>query len=111
MARKIRGFWFRLCGFLLATFCVVGAGKTAYAKCDKGEECENSACCDKLSGLQSDDDDNSYNKYTCEKYRGDCYLQGKGEYDTNAYLEDDAGKFYYKTVVYCAPDGNWVSSS
>lgn len=80
-------------------------GKTAYAKCGEGEECEKSACCDAKNS------DSTYNKYTCVEYRGDCYLQGLGKTQSDAYLEDDAGKFYYKTKVFCAPDGNWVASS
>ena len=107
MAQKIRGFWFRLCGFLLATFCVVGAGKTAYASCNDNEKNECEDCCEKLASLEG-----KYKDYTCEKYRGNCYMKGQGMGNEGAYLlEDDAGKFYYKTTVYCAPGGNWVASS
>ena len=98
MARKIRGFWFRLCGFFLATFCTVGAGKTAYAECDTSKESEE--CCEKLESLKGRNDlnPNPYTKgYNCVKYRGGCYLQGQGPGNEATYLTDDAGKFYYKT--------------
>ena len=109
MAQKIRGFWFRLCGFLLATFCVVGAGKTAYASCSVSEESKCKDCCDKLKSLE--ESDSTYNKYKCVEYRGNCYLRGQGPGDEATYLTDEAGKFYYKTQVYCASDGKWATSS
>ena len=105
MARKIRGFWFRLCGFLLATFCTVGSGKTAYANCGEGEECAATDC------FIAKNSDSTYNKYKCVEYRGNCYLRGQGPGDEATYLTDEAGKFYYKTQVYCAPDGKWTTSS
>lgn len=107
MAQKIRGFWFRLCGFLLATFCTVGSGKTAYASCSTSEKNECKECCEKLESLEG----NEYKDYKCVKYQNNCYMKGQGIDNKAAYLTDDAGKFYYKTKVYCAPDGNWMTSS